>query len=145
MCKEYKIRKRLDPRKMHFVVLIMVVIVFILNVRLQILLLDYENQYKQMINDFQTMRIDTYNEDQRDFFTKMREDFETIGFYNKENKYYCVWTEGLSFSQKNETEYHEACHHLIGENPIHFCSEYCSEGIEIIVTIEGEEEYVVVG
>jgi hypothetical protein len=39
----------------------------------------------------------------------------------KSGQYYCVWTGNRTTNEINETQYHEACHHLVYLNKKHFC------------------------
>ena len=51
---------------------------------------------------------------------------DALGMYIKDS-YYCVSTTGLNESYINEIELHEMCHHVVRQDPEHFCKDegYC--------------------
>jgi len=46
------------------------------------------------------------------------------GIFFPDEKFYCVWTENRTFSQIEDTDRHEWCHHLIDKDRKHFCEDY---------------------
>ena len=55
---------------------------------------------------------------------------DVAGIYYIEEKYFCVWTEGKSFKNINNTYYHEACHAFVNRQPEHFCNDRIMDMIE---------------
>jgi hypothetical protein len=47
------------------------------------------------------------------------------GYYIPNSEYYCVWLKGHTVDEINHTDYHEMCHHLIWQDPEHFCERQC--------------------
>ena len=52
---------------------------------------------------------------------RYRENSNVNGLYFPSEKYYTVWIEDRTFDEIEETDRHEYCHHLVYENPEHFC------------------------
>lgn len=52
------------------------------------------------------------------------EDFGLVDGYYDGAGFYCVWVEGRSEYDINQTELHEIAHHFVKQDPEHFCSPY---------------------